>query len=177
MSDWIAPPVDRTDDGSYSGEERALLEGFLDYHRQTLLWKCAGLTADQLARRWVESSNLSLQGLIRHLTDVERGWFRRGVDQQSPAEAPPVYFTDERPDDDFDQVDPARAEAEYAAYLAELELVRAAAGRHELTDSYSSTHRGPITLRWVYLHMLEEYARHNGHADLLRERADGATGE
>jgi hypothetical protein len=177
MADWIAPRIDRVDVPYAGGDEKDLLERYLDYHRLTLLWKCAGLTGEQLAQRSVPSSNLSLLGLLRHLTDVERGWFRRGVDRQSMADAPRVYYTDERPNDDFDVLEQAGAAEVYQAYLAELDLVRAAAAGHGLEETYPSTHRGPIQVRWVYLHMLEEYARHNGHADLLREAIDGAAGE
>jgi uncharacterized damage-inducible protein DinB len=177
MTEWIAPAIDRADIPYAGGDEKDLLDRYLDYHRQTLLWKCSGLTGEQLARRSVPSSNMSLLGLLRHLTDVERGWFRRGIDQQPAAEAPYVYSTDERPDDDFDVLEPADAPAIYQAYLDERVRVREAAARHGLDETYPSRHRGPIQVRWVYLHMLEEYARHNGHADLLREAIDGATGE
>jgi Protein of unknown function (DUF664) len=103
---WTAPDAQRTDP-PWVATERAALHGWLDYHRATLLTKCAGLDGEQLARRAAEPSSLSLLGLVRHTTDGRRG----------------------------------------------------------------------LDLRWIYLHMIEEYARHNGHADLLRERIDGVTGD
>ncbi|HSV67191.1 MAG TPA: DinB family protein [Mycobacteriales bacterium] len=157
-----------------TGDERATLVGFLDYQRDTLLWKCEGLTGAELVRRTVPPSTLSLLGLVRHLTEVERSWFRRGVGGQ---DVPPLYYTEDRPDDDFDDLDEARVAADLAAYQAELAEARAAVANVPL--DYTFVHRDGRTcsLRWVYVHMIEEYARHNGHADLLREIIDGATGE
>ena len=171
MPPWTAPT--RTDP-PFRDAERQALEAWLEFHRATLLTKCAGLTAEQLATRSVPPSTLSLLGLVRHMTEVERGWFRRTLAGEDVA---PSYYDDENPDGDFDDVDPARADDDLAAYLAELEAVRAAASRHDL-DDVGTHHRGDqVDLRWIYLHMIEEYARHNGHADLLRERIDGATGD
>ncbi|HEX2808193.1 MAG TPA: DinB family protein [Kineosporiaceae bacterium] len=157
--------------------ERAGLEAWLEWHRQTLLTKCAGLDAAQLARRSVPPSSLSLLGLIRHLAEVERSWFRRVLAGESTATAGPIFYSDERPDDDFDGAVAERAAADRAAFLAELDIVRAVAARYDLDDV--GTHRSGrlVDLRWIYTHMIEEYARHNGHADLLRECIDGVTGE
>ena len=152
--------------------ERAMLDAWLDYHRATLLMKCAGLSDDQLKLRSAEPSTLSLLGLVRHLTDVERGWFRRGVGGQKGPEVGPIYYTDERPEGDFDDVDDAAPAAVFAAYAEEVERCRAAAAGVPLDQLV-----GESSVRWIYLHMIEEYARHNGHADLLRERIDGATGD
>ena len=152
--------------------ERAMLDAWLDYHRATLLMKCAGLSDDQLRLRSAEPSTLSLLGLVRHLTDVERGWFRRGVGGQKGPEVGPIYYTDERPEGDFDDVDDAAPAAVFAAYAEEVERCRAAAVGVPLDQLV-----GESSVRWIYLHMIEEYARHNGHADLLRERIDGATGD
>jgi uncharacterized damage-inducible protein DinB len=151
-----------------------MLEGWLDWHRQTLLSKCAGLTAEQLKLRAVEPSSLSLLGLLRHMTEVERSWFRkRAAGEQVPA----LYHSDANPDGDFDDVGQADAEADHAAFLAEIEAARAAAAGLPLEHEFPTSRRPAISLRWVYLHMIEEYARHNGHADLLRERIDGTTGD
>jgi uncharacterized damage-inducible protein DinB len=168
-----ASDVQRTDPPQV-GDERTLLDAFLDYHRETLLWKCSGLSDDQLRQRSAPPSTLSLLGLVRHLTEVERSWFRHGVAGQDVAR---LYFSDDNLDGDFDDVDSADAAANLAAYRAEIEQVRKAVADRSLDDTFTNRRGRTISLRWVYLHMLEEYARHNGHADLLRERIDGATGE
>jgi hypothetical protein len=157
--------------------ERAGLEAWLEWHRQTLISKCAGLDAAQLARRSVPPSSLSLLGLIRHMAEVERSWFRRVLAGESTAVAGPIFYSDEHPDDDFDAAAPDGAAADREVFLAELDTVRAVAARYDLDDV--GTHRSGerVDLRWIYVHMIEEYARHNGHADLLRECIDGVTGE
>ncbi len=153
-----------------------MLEGWLTFQRQTLLLKCQGLTGAQLARREVPPSTLSLLGLIRHLTEVERGWFRRGIGKEA------IGMEYCRPDDcnaDFDRVDAESAQADYERYLAELQKVGSVTAGAPLDTTFTSpfpSEQGDISLRWVYVHMIEEYARHNGHADLLRERIDGAAG-
>jgi hypothetical protein len=167
VSTWTAP--ERVDPPSLPIDERAALEAFLDYHRQTLLWKCSGLTPAQLATRACPPSTLSLLGLVRHLTEVEN-WFH-AYDGQPTGHR---YSRRERPDADFDDVDPARADADLERYLRSCQRARAAVAGRSL-DQVSPAR--PRSLRWIYLHMLEEYARHNGHADLLRQAIDGATGE
>ncbi len=154
--------------------ERAQLEGFLDYHRQTLLWKCAGLTAEQLRERPVPPSALSLHGLVRHLADVERSWFR---ERFLGEDVPDLYGVGERPGADFLETADADPEADLALLRAEIEAVKAAVRDRDLDDTMTSPGGEAYTLRWVYLHMIEEYARHNGHADLIRERIDGVTGQ
>jgi len=151
-----------------------MLEGWLDWHRQTLLTKAAGLTADQLKTAAVEPSNLTMLGLIRHLTEVERAWFRcRAAGQDLPS----AYCPPDDPDGDFDGVADADAPADHAAYLAEVELARAAVAELPLEHEFATRRLPAVSLRWTYLHMIEEYARHNGHADLIRERIDGTTGD
>jgi uncharacterized damage-inducible protein DinB len=167
--------IERTET-PYVADERAMLEGWLDYHRQTLLLKCAGLTAEQLKTASVEPSNLTLLGLVRHMAYVERVWFRRGV---AGEDVPVLYCTDERPDADLEDVADADAEADFATYTAELAAARAAAADRSLDDEFAGYRDGgtrTFSVRWAYIHMIEEYARHNGHADLVRERIDGATG-
>ncbi|TCC54664.1 DinB family protein [Kribbella pittospori] len=158
-----------------AGGERELLQGFLDFHRGTLLWKVSGLTGEQLVQRSVDPSSLSLIGLIRHLSEVEKYWFHRALAQLP---APPKYWTAEHPDGDFDLADAARAEHDLAEFR---EIVRASgeiAAGHTLDDTFLRPgHEGEYSVRYLYIHMIEEYARHNGHADLLRERIDGLTGE
>ena len=156
-----------------------LLLGFLRYHRETLAIKCTGLTAADLARRAVEPSTLSLLGLLRHLAEVERGWFRRTMAGQ---EAPPYFYDEQDVDGDFDNVAPDSGLVEEAWRVWRAEVAFADAFVAEAPDldmPSRSEHRlhGAVSLRWVLAHMLEEYARHNGHADLLRERIDGTVGE
>jgi uncharacterized damage-inducible protein DinB len=169
---WTAPAVERRDPPRTSGE-RAALEGWLDYHRATLLTKCAGLTEDQLRQRSTPPSNLSLLGLVRHMAEVERWWFRINVGAEPVTD---IYCSEQSPDADFDDVDTADAEADLATFQAEVELARRAAAGRELDETFERPH-GPLDVRWAFIHMIEEYARHNGHADLLRERIDGVTGE
>jgi uncharacterized damage-inducible protein DinB len=173
MTSWTAPAVTRIDEPS-TGPERPMLEGWLDWQRQTLLLKAAGLDADQLKLASTPPSNLTLLGLIRHMTEVERSWFRRRAGGDTDLEYP--YSSDDNPDGDFDDVADADAEANYAAFVAELATVRKVAAELPLEHEFTGRRGKPISLRWVYMHMIEEYARHNGHADLLRERIDGQTG-
>ncbi len=171
---WTAPQASR-EEAPYVAGERQMLEAWLDFHRQTLLRKCAGLTAEQLRSRATPPSSLSLLGLVRHMAEVERAWFRRRVAGQ---DVPYLYSSEADPDGEFDHVDTADAEQDLAAYQREIELARAAAADHELDETFFHTHRDTrMSVRWVYVHMVEEYARHNGHADLLRERIDGLTGD
>jgi hypothetical protein len=173
MTTWIAPDVNRIAEPKV-GDERTLLEGWLDYHRQTLLTKATGLTAEQLKRASVEPSNLTLLGLIRHMAEVERSWFRT---RAAGRDVGLLYCSDDNIDGDFDDVAEADAEGDYATFLAEVELAREAAAGLPLEHEFATSRSPAISLRWVYLHMIEEYARHNGHADLLRERIDGVTGD
>ncbi len=176
---WKAPDVSRTEPPEVA-DERAALQGWLDYHRATLQRKCAGLDADQLVARPVESSTLSLLGLVRHMAEVERWWFRRRF--AGLTGLGDLYCGDEYPDGDFDLTDPERAEADFATFRAECAAADEATRGRALDDTFTFARRtetGTYTmdLRWVYLHMIEEYARHNGHADLMRELIDGVTGD
>jgi len=171
-----AAPVERIDPPLVA-DERTMLDSWLDYHRATLLMKCAGLTDAELKRRSADPSSLSLLGLVRHMTEVERSWFRRRI---AGEDAPPLYYTPQGPDDDFDAVDDADSRAMFAAFNAEVERCRALAAGVSLDTVVPNTRndgRGDFSVRWIYVHMIEEYARHNGHADLLRERIDGAIGD
>jgi hypothetical protein len=170
---WTAPQITRQDAPYISGE-RQMLETWLDFHRETLLGNCSGLTAGQLAQRAAPPSSLSLLGLIRHMAEVERDWFRRRVAGEDVAY---LYSSEADPDGEFDHVGTADAEQDFATYLREIDLPRQAAAGLELDETFFHSHRrAEMSVRWVYIHMSEEYARHNGHADLLRERIDGATG-
>jgi hypothetical protein len=171
---WIAPEVKRVKI-PLTSDERTMLDAWLEYHRSTLLMKCSGLTGDQLKLRACPPSTLSLLGLIRHMTDVERAWFRHGFAGESVG---PIYYSDRNIDGDFDDVDTADPPRDFTAYLAELTACRAAVAGAPLDDTFVRRRDGrKSSLRWVYLHMIEQYARHNGHADLLRERIDGVTGD
>jgi uncharacterized damage-inducible protein DinB len=176
-STWTAPAVDRPQ-GPNVAEERAAVEGLLEYHRATLLWKCAGLTGEQLKTRAVPPSTMSPLGLVRHMADVERVWFRRRI---AGEEIPALYWSDASPDGDFDEVADADAAADFATYQAEVEAARAVMTGRGYDDTFVNRHRDGteevIDLRALMLHMIEEYARHNGHADLLRECVDGTTGD
>jgi uncharacterized damage-inducible protein DinB len=167
---WKAPDVERPD-GPLTGPERPMLQAFLDWHRATLLYKCGGLTGEQLAEHTVPPSGLSLLGLMRHMTKVERIWFRIRFAGE-PVDLP----FGPNMEAEFEDADPARAAADYARLTEEFKLADAAVANASLDDTF--VHRDEeMSLRMIYLHMIEEYARHVGHADLLRERIDGATGE
>jgi uncharacterized damage-inducible protein DinB len=154
-------------------DERRMLEQWLEYHRVTLLLKCEGLDDAERKRRPVAASKLSLHGLLRHTAEVERNWFRRVLLRES--DAPPIWYDPAIEDSELVPLDEADWEADLAAWHAECDASRAAAARHELDDV--GIRRGePCSLRWIYNHMIEEYARHNGHADLIRELVDGAVG-
>jgi uncharacterized damage-inducible protein DinB len=171
---WTAPEVQR-EAWLFSADERTSLQFFLDRHRATLLWKCQGLTGEQLTTRSIESSVLSLLGLVRHMAEVERSWFRQRFAGQ--ADLTDLYSSEEFPDGDFDLADGAGAEADFATFAAECAAADQAVRDRSLDDTFHDPHPDEqIKLRWVYLHMIEEYARHNGHADILREQIDGVTG-
>jgi hypothetical protein len=171
---WIAPKIERTDP-PYVNNERDSLQSWLDYHRQTLLWKCQDLTGEQLCQAPVATSTLTLLGLARHMAEVERWWFRRNFAAEPISD---LFCTEEFPDGDFDLLVPANAEADFAAIRAEWAAADAAVAGRSLDETYHSQRRGiDIDLRWVYVHVLEEYARHNGHADIIRELIDGTTGD
>lgn len=170
---WTAPQVTRPVVPRVA-DERTMLEAWLDFHRQTLLMKCTGLSAEQLKQRSATPSTLTLHGLVRHMAEVERGWFRISFAGQ-PLSA--LYSTAEQPDADFDDLESADPATDLATFTEEVRLARAVTLGRGLDDTFVHPRQGlTINLRWVYVHMIEEYARHNGHADLLRERLDGMTG-
>jgi uncharacterized damage-inducible protein DinB len=160
-------------EGSLVAPERELLPGYLDFYRATLLFKCAGLSAEQLAERPSAPSTLSLLGLIRHLTKVERIWFRILFAPGDPAE--PVFDPSLGKDADFELVDASRAQAEYEGLIAEWELSDKAAAGRSLDERFTLGDE-ESSLRMIYVHLIGEYSRHCGHADLLREHLDGVTG-
>ncbi len=153
--------------------ERAMLEGWLEFHRVTLVLKCEGLDDEERKRRPVATSTLSLHGLVRHMAEVERGWFRRTLAEEAIGH---IWADDpDNEDADIYPIDDADWGADLAQFEAECEASRAVATQRGLDDT--GLRRGnPCSLRWIYTHMIEEYARHNGHADLIRELVDGAVG-
>jgi uncharacterized damage-inducible protein DinB len=174
--DWTAPAVERVEPERIAGE-RESLEQWLDFHRDTLLSKCAGLTEDQLKVRSVPPSALSLLGLVRHMVEVERWWFRMHAGGEQIAWE---YCGDDNESADFDDLDDADAAAGLETYRREIDAARAAVQGKGLADVVASRGDHPDRtrdIRWIYQHMIEEYARHNGHADLIRECIDGVVGD
>jgi uncharacterized damage-inducible protein DinB len=153
--------------------ERDMLEKWLEFHRTTLLLKSEGLDDEARKSRPVATSLLSLHGLVRHMAEVERNWFRRVLLRE--ADAPPIWYDPAVEDSELIPLDEASWEGDLAAWQAECEASRRAAGSRSLDDT-GLRHGQPCSLRWIYVHMIEEYARHNGHADLLRELVDGQVG-
>ncbi len=152
-------------------DERASLDGWLDYYRATVLAKCAGLGPDQLIERSCEPSPMSLIGLVRHLTEMERAFAHRLAERGLGL----LYCTDDDPEGDFESVTSDAVADDLRIYREHCARSREIMSSHELADTFGTS--GSYSLRWVYLYLIKEYARHLGHADLLRERIDGATGE
>jgi uncharacterized damage-inducible protein DinB len=168
--------ADPREGGTSLGDERATLIEFLRCQRLTLLMKCEGLDAEQLARRAVEPSTMSLLGLVRHMAEVERGWFRRRFAGQ---DVPKRYQTEADLDGDFDGAvaDSAVVNEAWAAWRGEIAFAEQFVRDTDLDFVGHDSDGTPISLRELLVHMIEEYARHNGHADLLRERIDGRLGQ
>ncbi|MFC0006389.1 DinB family protein [Micromonospora siamensis] len=164
--DRIGPPL--------RAGERETLRAFLDFHRATLAMKCAGLGDEELRRRSSPPSTLSLLGLLRHLAEVERTWFRRVI----AGEEIGLIWS---PTGDFQAAyDPdgsTGAEA-FAVWQAEVEHARRIEREAESLEvtGHQARWGEDVSLRLVMLHMMHEYARHNGHADFLREAIDGSVG-
>ena len=150
-------------------------QAWLDFHRLTLERKCSGVSPEQLRRRAVPPSSLSLLGLVRHMAEVERNWFRRALANEN---APPHYRSDQDPDGAFHNVDTADVAEAFATWRAECAHARAVVASFSDLDAMGRDEARPgrPSVRWVLVHMIEEYARHNGHADLLREVIDGVVG-
>jgi uncharacterized damage-inducible protein DinB len=184
---WSAAPagsnmwMDMAADPRYAsapakGERDTLLQ-FLSSYRKTMEMKCAGLDAEQLARRPVPPSTMSLLGLVRHMADVERYWFRRVM---AGTDATPLYWSDDVKDADWAGAvaDPAVAADAWQAWRAEVAFAEEfAASAPDLSAHATMADGTEEELRSLLVHMIEEYARHCGHADLLRERIDGRVGQ
>jgi uncharacterized damage-inducible protein DinB len=166
VTERIDPPV--------IADERDMLRGFLDYHRATLAMKCDGLSDEDLRRQSMPPSTLSLLGLVRHMAEVERTWFRRVINGEG---IPLVWSREGDFQVAYDASAATRSEA-FDAWLAEVEQSRRIEAAAESLDivRHDSRSGEDMSLRLVMLHVLLEYARHNGHADFVREGVDGTVG-
>jgi Protein of unknown function (DUF664) len=163
------------EDPSLQTDELTSLSAWLDYHRATLLQKCQGLDGSQLVAPSVPTSALTLLGLVRHMLLVEWWWFEHIF---AGGESPEPIDTSVDPDADFNDLDPATADRDLEGFARQCDHSRAVvAAAASLEILSASAEKLPRNLRWTMLHMLEEYARHNGHADFLREAIDGVVGE
>ena len=173
---FVSPDEDPRSNGGFD-DERSMLIGYLRDYRLTLEMKCSGLGPEELARRSVPPSTMSLLGLVRHMADVEQNWFRRVMAGQ---DVPRIYSSEEDPDGDFNGAvaDPEVAAEAWHTWRSEVKFAEQfVAGSPDLGARGRMRDGGTISLREVLLHMVEEYARHCGHADLLRERIDGRVGQ
>ncbi|GAB2775105.1 DinB family protein [Amycolatopsis magusensis] len=163
----ISPPL--------RGDERETLRAFLDFHRATLEMKCEGLSTEQLREQSSPPSTLSLLGLVRHLAEVERTWFRRVINQETDLAF--VWSPERDFQAAYDASNATREEA-FEAWRAEVEHSRRIEREAESLDVTGHFPRWgeDVSLRLVMLHLIHEYARHNGHADFLREAIDGEVG-
>jgi uncharacterized damage-inducible protein DinB len=185
-SEWIEHPTTqegtamvgdiedpRRQEPPYILGDRPMLEAWLEFHRTTLLLKCEGLDDAARKSRPVGTSLLSLHGLLRHMAEVERSWFSRVLLRQPALSS--IWYDDKVEDSELVPLDGADWETDVAIWEAECEASRKAAAGLKLDDT-GLRDGEPVPLRWIYVHMIEEYARHNGHADLIRELIDGQVG-
>jgi hypothetical protein len=157
-----------------AGNEWDQLDSWLNFYRETVLIKCDGLGLDQLQERPVSTSQLSLLGIIRHMTKVERYWFENVFLANG---VPNYYSTPEDPDGDYNNLDELSLDDVMKNYLDAVAKSDECAAGHNLDELAKKSRDDKIVdLRWIYLHMIEEYARHCGHADIIRELVDGVTG-
>lgn len=155
------------------GDERAILTGLLDWQRATFESKCAGVPVSRLSELAVPPSTMSLHGILRHLSACERWWFQI---QFAGSDVPMLYYSDDDPDQDFTSLDGDVAAA-FSVWHQECDVSRSIVAARGLDDTGVRRRTGEaFSLRRLLVDMIAEYARHNGHADLLRERLDGATG-
>jgi hypothetical protein len=159
-----------------TGDERLLLETFLDLYREIIKRKVSGVSEEDAVRRLVPSAT-TLAGIVKHLRWVELDWFERVLAARPPEELPPVPWSDDDPDADFRLEPGETVERIVVEYDQQCARSRAVAAEHSLDDTGPHRRLGQVSLRWIYIHVIEETARHAGHADILREQIDGATGD
>jgi uncharacterized damage-inducible protein DinB len=164
---------ERRQEPAYLLSDRAMLEAWLEFHRVTLLLKCEGLDDASRKARPVPTSKLSLHGLVRHMAEVEQNWFRRTL--LNDPDLPWIYRSPDTDDAELVPLDEAIWQEDLATWQRVCEESRQIAARHELVDT-GLRYGESCSLRWILVHMIEEYARHNGHADLIRELLDGKVG-
>jgi uncharacterized damage-inducible protein DinB len=159
-----------------TADERVMLEAFLDNYRAELVRKVRGVSEEDARRRLVPSAT-TLGGLIKHMRWVELGWFQRVLGQRSWDELPPRPYSEADPDGDFRLEADETLESVIAEFEAQCQRSRESAAGYPLDHTVPHQHMGQVSLRWIYLHMIEETARHAGHADILREQIDGTAGD
>ncbi len=155
-----------------NADERATLESWLDFYRTTLVVKCQGLDDAQLRTAAAAPSPLTLLGLVQHMAEVERNWFRRVLTGES---APPIHVGTAGHSGGFEVSDQSSYDTALTIWQDEIAHARRNCATRQLDDT-SPFMNDQVSLRWIYTHMIAEYARHCGHADLIRERIDGTTG-
>jgi uncharacterized damage-inducible protein DinB len=155
-----------------TGSERQVLEAFLDFHRQVLASKLDGISETEARHRRVPS-NTTLAGLIKHMIGVERGWFQEVLGGRNPADIGPNVGGG---DESWDLAENETVSSLITEYEQTCEQSRQTAAQFALQDAVPQPDLGQVSLRWIYVHMIEETARHVGHADILREQTDGAAG-
>jgi uncharacterized damage-inducible protein DinB len=155
-----------------TGSERQVLEAFLDFHRQVLVSKLDGISESEARHRRVPSKT-TLAGLIKHMIGVERGWFQEVLGGRNPDDIGPNVGGG---DESWDPAENETVSSLITEYDQTCEQSRQTAARFALDDAVPEPDMGQVSLRWIYVHMIEETARHVGHADILREQTDGAAG-
>ena len=168
----IPAPPPNADQPDSTGSERQVLEAFLDFHRQVLVSKVDGISENEARRRRVPSKT-TLAGLIKHMIGVERGWFQEVLAGRNPEDIGPNVGGGE---ESWDLAKNETVSSLIKEYEQTCEQSRQTAARFALDDAVPEPDMGQVSLRWIYVHMIEETARHVGHADILREQADGAAG-
>jgi len=170
------PPSDAPDPAARAStaNERVMLEAFLDLYREVIKRKVRGVSEEDAVRRLVPSAT-TLVGIVKHLRWVELNWFQRVLAARPPEDLPPVPWSDEDPDADFRLEPGETVERIIAEYDQECARSRAVAAGRSLDDTGTHRRIGQVSLRWIYVHMIEENARLVGHADILREQIDGTT--
>jgi hypothetical protein len=175
----MAAPTTPLPEDPANADERGTLEAFLDFFRAVAIRKAEGITEDEARVAGCPPSDLTILGLVRHLADVERSWFRRGI---AGEEAPPIFYGAAHPtgDHDGDLHPPEGATLADALTVLREEIAASRAIQatvRSLDEKEARAHPTPRNVRWILVHMIEEYGRHCGHLDLLREAIDGATGD